>query len=78
MSLPLSSASASKPVRCTVLPPTSTPRTAALAACSARGFSPNAERASGRELEDTAFGEFVAFARADADGLRARISVTPR
>ena len=48
VSLPLSSASASNPVRCTGLPPTSTPRTAALAACSARGFSPNAERGSGR------------------------------
>jgi hypothetical protein len=46
-SWPLSSASASKPVRCTGWPATVVPFSAALAAFSALGFSPNAESGSG-------------------------------
>ena len=47
LSAPLSSNSASKPVRCTGWPATVAPRSAALAAFSAFGFSPNAESGSG-------------------------------
>ena len=46
-SAPLSSARASKPVRCTGWPATVAPLSAALAAFSAFGFSPNAESGSG-------------------------------
>ena len=47
LSAPLSSNSASKPVRCTGWPATVVPSSAALAAFSACGFSPNAESGSG-------------------------------
>ena len=47
LSAPLSSNSASNPVRCTGWPATVAPFSAALAAFSACGFSPNAESGSG-------------------------------
>ena len=47
LSAPLSSNSASKPVRCTGWPATVAPFRAALAAFSALGFSPKAESGSG-------------------------------
>ena len=47
LSAPLSSNSASKPVRCTRWPATVVSASAALAAFSACGFSPNAESGSG-------------------------------
>ena len=47
LSAPLSSASASNPVRCTGRPPTSASSTTRLAALSACGFSPKADVGSG-------------------------------
>ena len=56
LSLPLSSASASKPVRCTGSPAIVMFASAALAAFSAAGFSPNCSLGIGRRVDDRVHG----------------------